>query len=150
MKKAAKNKNPQVRSAAVIALATFGDVAILSRTARSETDSLLKKRFLAINALRSGAKEKVLEALSSTDAERNRHGIAAAAIRNLPETVPWLVRLAFADLDENIRRAAANALVQYDHPLAQWTVRQASAHDSSKRLRRAMWSLAVFADSEAQ
>lgn len=150
LKKAAQSKNAAVRSAAVIALATFGDVAILSRTARGEADAGLKKRFTAINGLRSAAKEKIIEALSSDDSERNRQGIAAAAIRNIPETVPWLVRLAFAALEENLRRAAANALVQYAHPLAQWTVRQASAHDSSKRLRQAMWSLAVFADSEAQ
>lgn len=147
LKEAAKGDDPSLRHAAVVALATFGDVTIVSEAARSEEHKEVKEQLIQLNFLRKVEPEKVIAALRSTDVKEVQRGIEAAAIRQVNKAVPWLVRLALSHVSIGVRQAAVRTLVLYDLPLAQWAIRVAARHDASKALRRVMWQWAVYTDS---
>jgi HEAT repeat protein len=147
LKQARRSPDPLVRHAAVAGLAAFGDLAVVSQAAQGETDPAAKEKLIQLNYLSTAAPEKVVAALSSTKAEEVRRGVEAAAVRQLKEAVPWLVRVALAHGDKAVRAAAVRALVLFDLPLAQWAVRVASEYDASKKLRETLWQWAVFIDA---
>jgi HEAT repeat protein len=147
LKEVVKGDDPSVRHAAVVALATFGDVTIVSEAARSEEHKEVKEQLIQLNFLRKAEPEKVIAALRSTDVKEVQRGIEAAAIRQVNKAVPWLVRLALSHVSIGVRQAAVRTLVLYDLPLAQWAIRVAAQHDASKALRRVMWQWAVHTDS---
>jgi HEAT repeat protein len=147
LKKAASSDNPSLRYAAVVALATFGDMTIVAKAARSEDHEEVKKLLIQLNFLRKAEPEKVMAAIKSTDKTEVYRGLEAAAIRQVNKAVPWIVRLALSHVNKGIRHAAVRTLVLYDLPLAHWAIRVAAQHDASKKLRRALWQWAVHVDA---
>ncbi|MCA9670466.1 MAG: HEAT repeat domain-containing protein [Myxococcales bacterium] len=145
--KYARSTDRELRYAAVIALATFGDVQIISKAARDEKDPLLKKRLIQLNYLRRAKPDKIIAALGSSNRDEVLRAVEASTIRQVDKAMPHLAKVALSHLDKHVRRAAARALVLYEKSLAYWTVRVGSSHDASKKLRRALWGLAVLADS---
>jgi hypothetical protein len=134
----------------VVALGIFGDQAIISASARTETDKATREALIQLNYLRTATPDKVVAALASSKPDEVRRGVEAAAIKPNAAAVPWLVRVSMANLDAGLREAAVRALSLYDQPLAQWAVRVAAVHDASKRTREIMWRWAVHADSATE
>jgi len=147
LKKAAKSEDPALRYAAVVALATFGDMTIVAEAARTEDNEDVKKLLIQLNFLRKAEPDKVMAALKSTDRQEVFRGLEAASIRQVNKAVPWIVRLALSHVNKGVRHAAVRALVLYDLPLAQWAIRVAAQHDASKKLRRVLWQWAVHVDA---
>ena len=138
-----------LRHAAVLALGSFGDHAIISQSARTETDPAVKNALIQLNYLRTAGPEKILGALASSKADEVHRGIEAAAVKTTPTAVPWLVRVAMTHVDAGLREAGVRALAVYDHPLARWAVRVAAVHEARKRTRATMWRWAVHTDAGA-
>ncbi len=148
LKEATSASEPQLRQAAVIALATFGDLTVVPQAARTEQDKPTRDQLIQLNYLRSAAVDKITAALASGKPDEVRRGIEAASIKQINQAVPWLVRLALSHGDAGIREAAVRTLVLYDLPLAKWSVRIAAEHDASKKTREAMWQWSVLSDSD--
>ncbi|MCC6746372.1 MAG: HEAT repeat domain-containing protein [Deltaproteobacteria bacterium] len=146
LQQATKAAERELRYAAVVALATFGDLAVVARAAKGEADATTRSQLIQLNYLRGASPEKLVAALGSDKVEEVRRAVEAAAIRPTERAVPWLARLALSHLDKEIREAAARALVHYEAALAHWAVRTASDHDASKGLRQSLWSLSVLAE----
>jgi HEAT repeat protein len=146
LREAAEAREPALRYAALLSLATLGEKAALVKAAKAEQDKDTRDRLIQVNYLLTAAEPELLRAIGSSDAQEVRRGIEAAAIRRVPATVPHLARIALTHLDTEMRQAAAAALAVADNALAYWTVRVASSHDASPKLRRTMWGLAVLAD----
>ncbi len=135
----------EVRYAAVVALATFGDLAVVAKARLKEKDPVAATRLIKLDILRKQP-DKVISALLSKEQGEVLSGVHAASIKPNPKAVPALVRVALANLDQELRLAAVRALVLHDHPLAHWAMRVASSHDASKEIQAAMWNWAVYAD----
>jgi len=149
LKEAAKSEDPALRHAAVVALATFGDMTIVSEAARTEEHKQVKEQLIQLNFLRRAEPEKVIAALRSTDVNEVFRGLEAASVHQVNKAVPWIVRLALSHISMGVRQAAVRTLVLYDLPLAQWAIRVAAQNDASKRLRQVMWLWAVHVDGAA-
>lgn len=141
---------PALRQAAVVALATFGDMTVVAKAARTEKDAAAREALIQLNFLRNAAAEKVIAALSSAKSSEVRRGVEAASIKQLNSAVPWLVRTALSHIDTETRVAAVRALALYDQPVARWAIRVASEHDASPKAREQIWLWAVQVDSSAE
>jgi HEAT repeat protein len=147
LKTAAAGKDPALRYAAVVALATFGDVTIVSKSARTEKIKVVKEQLIQLNFLRKAPPEKVIAALSSKDTTEVYRAVETAGIKQINKAVPWLVRLSLSHVSLGVRKAAVRTLVLYETPLANWAVRVAAQHDASKKARKLHWRWAVFTDA---
>jgi HEAT repeat protein len=147
LREASAATDPALRHAAVVALATFGDLGTISKAARTEADATTKGALIQLNYLRNAPPEKIIAALASTKTDEAKRGVEAASIKQVQKAVPWLVRLALSHGDKVLRLAAVRALVLYDLPLAQWAIRVASDNDASKKSQEQMWLWAVHADA---
>jgi HEAT repeat protein len=147
LREAAGATDSALRHAAILALGTFGDQAIISQGARTEKDKAVREALIQLNYLRGATPEKIVAALGSRKADEVRRGVEAAAIKTVAPAVPWLVRVAMSHVDAGLREAAVRSLALYDSPLAHWAVRVAAVHDASKRTRSLMWRWAVHTDS---
>ena len=147
LKEAAKSKDPALRHAAVVALATFGDMTIVSEAARTEEHKQVKEQLIQLNFLRKAEADKVIQSLKSTDVNEVFRGLEAASVHQVNKAVSWIVRLALSHISKGVRQAAVRTLVTYDLPLAQWAIRVAAQHDASKKLRQVMWQWAVQVDA---
>jgi HEAT repeat protein len=149
LKEATRDRDPGLREAAVVALATFGDLGAVSAAARSEADAPTKARLIQLNYLRGAPPEKIIASLSSDKSDEVRIAVEAAAIKLVPKAVPFLARTALSHPDPEIRLAAVRTLVLYDVTLAQWAIRVAADNDANAKTREMMWQWAVFVDASA-
>jgi HEAT repeat protein len=147
LREAAASADATLRHAAVIALATFGDLQIVSKAARTEKDPKAREALIQLNYLRNQPPEKIIAALASTKVDETRRGVEAASIKQVQKAVPWLVRVALSHTDKELRAAAVRALVLYDVPLAQWAIRVAAEHDAASKVRELMWQWVVQAEA---
>ena len=147
LKAATKASDPRVRYAAVASLAIFGDVTIVPKFARTETDPVAKKLLVSLNFLRNAPADKVVAALSSSKPDELLVAMNAIAMKPNKQAVPWLVRIALVNPNKEIRLTAVQTLALSGNPLARWATLVASNHDASKKLRKLMWQWSVFADT---
>jgi HEAT repeat protein len=150
LREAAKSSQPQVRYAAVAALAIFGDKGALARAISKEQDPKVKQMVLQLKYLRGKGEDQLVAALTSDKEDEVLAALHQAAIKRYPKAVPWLVRVALMHLNKEIRLAAVRTLVGYDHSLASWAVHVAAQHDASKKIRKAMWRWAVYSDVKGE
>lgn len=148
LQQAAKSNDPQVRFAAVVSLAVFGDVTVVPKSARTEKDPAAKQLLMQLNLLRSAPVDKVVATLQSEKKSELLVAMSAAAMKPSKQVVPWLVRIALVYPDKELRLVAAQTLALMDHPLSRWAILVASNHDASKKLRRRLWQWAVYADTQ--
>ncbi len=144
---ATKATDPRARYAAVASLAIFGDVTIVPKFARTETDPTAKKLLVQLNYMRSAPADKLVTALSSSKRGELLVAMNAIAMKPNKAAVPWLVRIALVNPNKELRLTAVQTLALSGHPLARWAILVASRHDASKKLRRLMWQWAVYADT---
>lgn len=148
LRDASTAEDPSLRYAAIVALATFGDVRIVSKSVSDEKDKEMRERLIQLNFLRKAPEQKVIDSLKSETDSDVKRSMESAGIRQINKAVPWLVKQAIANISKDLRRAAVRTLALYDLPLARWAIRVASQNDASKRLRSLMWRWAVFTDSD--
>ncbi len=145
---ATKSQAPRLRYEAVLALAMFGDLAVIEKAARTEADPKIKAQLIQLNYLSSAPEEKIIAALTSEEFGEVQKGVEAMAIKHTPKAMPWLVKAALSHVDKKIRGAAVRTLVLYDLPLARWALLVSAGHDASKKLRKEHWKWAVHADAK--
>ena len=147
LKAATKATDPRLRYAAVASLAIFGDVTIVPKFARTETNPVAKNLLMQLNLLRSAPADKVVASLASSKRDELLVAMNATAMKPNKQSIPWLVRIALVNPDKELRLTAVQTLALSGNPLARWAILVASNHDASKKLRKLMWQWMVFADT---